>query len=338
MDDPSDDQFEVKHSHNLRPRKQNYKIDRSRRPSSTDQFYQGLCESPPGKKARSTKKTGLSEPSVSRINSQQHIDLSNISKKAGVPKKHQSTTYPIIKPATNKKTHVKSEKLEGDTDNIPGIDIPEIPVVKNERVITCSLKTTTFGLKKQPPKKRLCSYRCPVCKEQFRRLAFLNDHNKNTHPPIICENCTKEFCMPGALERHAYLHKSLEYTCTICDKRFPFASDLKQHKISHAKVKTHHCTQKNCDRSFFNKGDLSKHMLTHSGKRWKCQLCDYTSKDQRNLNNMQSIVQVPQTTLKTLTLQNIPCQTGVKNYYGPAYTTTGESKPQILRTFDPDGL
>ena len=180
-------------------------------------------------------------------------------------------------------------KLEDDTDDIPGIDtevdLDTPPAVKDEKVITCSLKTTTFRLKKQTPKKRLRSYRCPTCKEQFRRLALLNDHYKNTHSPILCEDCTNEFCTPSALERHAYLHKLLDYTCTICDKQFPFASDLEQHKISHVKVKTHHCTQENCDRSLFNKGDLSKHMLTHSSKSWKCQLCDYTSKDKPNLKS-----------------------------------------------------
>ena len=45
-DDFSDDQLEVKYSHNLRPRKRHYNIDRSRRPSSKDKFYRGLCESP----------------------------------------------------------------------------------------------------------------------------------------------------------------------------------------------------------------------------------------------------------------------------------------------------
>ena len=223
------------------------------------------------------------------MNSQHYIDLSNICKKAGVPKKHQNTMYPIIKPATNKKTKAKSVKLEEDTDDIPEIDtelhLDTPPAVKDEKVITCSLKTTTFRLKKQTPKKRLHSYQCPTCKEQFRRLALLNDHYKNTHSPILCEDCTKEFCTPSVLERHAYLHKLLDYTCTICDKHFPFMSDLEQHKISHAKVKTHHCTQENCDHSFFNKGDLLKHMLTHSGKTWKCQLCDYTSNDQRNLKS-----------------------------------------------------
>ena len=161
--------------------------------------------------------------------------MSNIWKKAGVLKKHQNTTYPIIKPVTNKKTKVKPVKLEGDTEDVPGIDtkadFDTPPAVKDEKVNTYSLKTTTFGLKKQTLKKRLHSYRCPTCKEQFRRLALLNDHYKNTHSPILCEDCTKEFGTLSTLERHVYLHKLLDYTCTICEKQFPFTSDLETRSV-----------------------------------------------------------------------------------------------------------
>ena len=42
-DELIDDQYEVKYSHNLRPRKRHCNTDRSRRPSSKDKFYRGLC-------------------------------------------------------------------------------------------------------------------------------------------------------------------------------------------------------------------------------------------------------------------------------------------------------
>ena len=200
----------------------------SRQTSSKDKFYHGMCESPVKKKNRSLQHLGLSEPSVSRVQSQQYIDLANSQKKAGLPKKQQKTTYPVVKPVKQKKTKTTSIKREDESDNEtpPTNDAktlteqyPDPPRSNTEeKVISCSLKTTSYGLKKQSPKKKSHSYRCPTCKEQFRKLALLNDHYKNKQPPLLCEDCTKEFCTLSALERHAYLHKSLDYTCTVCEK------------------------------------------------------------------------------------------------------------------------
>ena len=68
----------------------------------------------------------------------------------------------LLNQSPDKKAKVKPLKLEEDTDDGPGIDTEADPytplTVKDEKEIACSLKTTTFGLKKQTLKKRLCSY------------------------------------------------------------------------------------------------------------------------------------------------------------------------------------
>ena len=97
----------------------------------------------------------------------------------------------------------------------------------------------------------------------------------------MCKICDREFVTPNALERHSYLHKSLNFTCTVCDLGFPFRSSLESHMLSHTMDKKHKCTK--CPKSFISKDDLTKHLKVHSKKIWRCSMCTYTSKDERNL-------------------------------------------------------
>ena len=128
-----------------------------------------------------------------------------------------------------------------------------------------------------------CYYRCPVCKKKFPKLSAMNAHYRDVHPPLYCKTCEKEFVTPNGLEQHSYLHKAPKFKCSKCDQGFPFKSSLSSHLISHEMEKKHVCNYKNCEKSFFNRGDLVKHSKIHLEQTWSCSLCDYQSQDERNL-------------------------------------------------------
>ena len=94
---------------------------------------------------------------------------------------------------------------------------------------------------------------------------------------------------PSTLTRHMYSHKELKYLCDFCPKRFAFESDRDTHHISHRTIKMFFCSKPKCGKSFFFEGDLTKHVKTHRKKVWRCQLCDYTTKDERNLKAHQRV-------------------------------------------------
>ena len=149
-----------------------------------------MCESPIRKRSVSTKCPGLCEPSKSRVEAQQFINLSHNHQKAGLPKKKQETTYPVVK-VKNKGKVVKAENTSvnesgSKTEILADTDLEPPHAELKEKVITCSLKTTTYGLKKAKATKRIHSYRCPDCKEKFRKLSLLNDHYKGNHSPLMC--------------------------------------------------------------------------------------------------------------------------------------------------------
>ena len=129
-------------------------------------------------------------------------------------------------------------------------------------------------------------YKCNTCQEKSPKLAILNKHYIDNHPPVKFDKfdtCGKAFNSPSTLERHSFPHKELKFKCEVCGDKFPFKSALESHKIKHLKEKPQKCSIKKCDKSFFNIGNLHKHKKVYLNKKWNCSMCDYVSTDKRNL-------------------------------------------------------
>ena len=84
-----------------------------------------------------------------------------------------------------------------------------------------------------------------------------------------------------------YLHKKANHTCNSCGKGFSFHSQLTAHLPVHSTIRTHHCLNPMCTKSFTHAGDLKKHEKTHSKKWWRCEVagCTYKNHDEHNLKS-----------------------------------------------------
>ena len=95
-------------------------------------------------------------------------------------------SYALFQPI--KKSPLKtdpSDASEEDYDSDATIILPitETPV-SNEKMIACSVKTITFGIRKHATSKKVRYYWCISCKERFTKLSLLNTHFKDKHPPL----------------------------------------------------------------------------------------------------------------------------------------------------------
>lgn len=130
------------------------------------------------------------------------------------------------------------------------------------------------------------TYTCEICQHLCKNREDYMLHFK-THERIIsdsssskrnltsfpCEICGKMFRLASSLKRHLENH-AMAYTCTICNATFPNELLCHQHKLTHAKNKSHTC--KVCGKGFQRPHQLTIHMQVHSEdcKKFRCDECD----------------------------------------------------------------
>ena len=134
--------------------------------------------------------------------------------------------------------------------------------------------------RKYKPKRR---FSCVGCVQKFVNNKELNDHFRNTHPPLTCSDCNKLFSTPSAFEKHKYTHYEYMYECTTCNKGFHFQSELTAHRRRHTADQGLVCFHPRCRKRFKRSSELNAHLKGHTGKPIKCDYCDYTNRDIRNV-------------------------------------------------------
>ncbi|XP_077295692.1 uncharacterized protein LOC143917934 [Arctopsyche grandis] len=157
------------------------------------------------------------------------------------------------------------------------------------------------------------AFECHICKMSVARPGTLKLHIQ-THFPhseklFQCDQCDKGFGSHSILKRHKEQHSEsplVSRYCEICDKSFKNSASLNVHKSNEHKnnlqflcsecgkkfktncnylrhLETHDPSGKNrvpCDQCNFvskNKASLRYHMMQHNGKRYSCDLCDFTT-------------------------------------------------------------
>ena len=290
--------FLKKEQCSLRPRKHTYTSSRECRTGSDVKFYRDMCDDIHPKKKRNILST-LRGPKNTRLDAQKKI----VKKKQGLSVNVKLTqTYNLFQPSMPTEND-KPEVSDYDTDATISYDPPvnttsglfetdvkpiaDSVVVKKETVVKCGIKTHFVGIKCNSKGTKHQKYKCleEDCDGTYDSVAALNNHFRNSHLPSICEICRLRFNTPSALSCHVYKHRKLEHICEHSGKKFPFASDLKTHMNSHWTVKSFVCVKPKCGKSYFSKGELDKHVKTHSKVLWRCRLCTYTNRDERNLKS-----------------------------------------------------
>ena len=79
-------------------------------------------------------------------------------------------------------------------------------------------------------------YPCPVCAEPLSSRHKVRVHQRDVHP--------------GTLPLHR---------CTVCDKAFGLAAELRLHLRSHSEDRPHKCNQ--CEKQYKAKTELRNHMV-----------------------------------------------------------------------------
>ena len=137
-----------------------------------------------------------------------------------------------------------------------------------------SLNKTTDGGKSK------VIYKCPVCDQSFEKFHLLNSHFGELHG-FSCDQCSRKFKNPWALEDHIKLHTvkkvHIRVQCDFCEKSFISEESMRKHKqYIHRNVECDICHVKVAYRFF------RMHRLRHiDGKELKCEICykAFTRKD-----------------------------------------------------------
>lgn len=123
-------------------------------------------------------------------------------------------------------------------------------------------------------------YKCDVCDKSFPHLAYIKIHMRfhTGERPYQCSLCGETFITSSKLSSHMrrrHVGNWKAHQCQICDKKFQYPRQLREHKVTHTNDRPYTCEV--CCKSFTLPKYIAIHMQTHSGvKPYKCRYCDIT--------------------------------------------------------------
>ena len=132
-------------------------------------------------------------------------------------------------------------------------------------------KVTHHTLRRKEQKEKV--YKCGQCKQKTSSMKELKQHYAKKHQKVLCSICNRTFDSDILLARHNYTHYDKRFFCKKCKEGFYFASELKKHKVSHAKTPSFQCMVAGCGKWFKRVAEVNVHMEIHKNKTWNCSLC-----------------------------------------------------------------
>jgi len=119
---------------------------------------------------------------------------------------------------------------------------------------------------------------CPICRISFACPKKYNSHCRFEHRSARnCEYCNQVYRSKAHLNNHIrFVHKKSTFTCQICGDKIRSEKLFEIHMMKHRNAeKTVQCTV--CDKYFYTAHQLKTHSRSHSDDRHLCSQCDYTS-------------------------------------------------------------
>ncbi|CAG9785464.1 unnamed protein product [Diatraea saccharalis] len=135
------------------------------------------------------------------------------------------------------------------------------------------------------PKEYRINLSCHICNKKYLAKLALQFHYRAVHLKKkggICTQCGKQFSTYVRWRDHEKLHRTENYKCELCDRKFLFRHALKTHMINHSEVKGYVCDI--CGKGFKRNSNLKLHLQTaHDSNKVICNHCDGTFKNQKSL-------------------------------------------------------
>lgn len=121
------------------------------------------------------------------------------------------------------------------------------------------------------------SYCCGQCSFTTANRAALQKHAKThffrlTDNRYACPRCPNTFTTLGLCRRHFNTHTD-RFKCNICGSRQRSKTMLRIHMRFHSDERPFKCPH--CTKSYVQKIDLDRHILSHGDSRLKCPHCNY---------------------------------------------------------------
>ena len=183
---------------------------------------------------------------------------------------------------SNKKSETRNSETEEETKRV---DIKYATKNKTEKKKMGkgrkdSLVVKTITITRRKSKKYKCTE--SACDEMFDDMKEWVKHINNEHKlqEYSCTICGHKTKSKDKYDKHMMAHeeKQNKWKCSVCSKTFTFKCYLQRHELIHTDEKKYECTDPDCRKKeagkFKHKADFIRHMEKHSGKSFKCKICE----------------------------------------------------------------
>ena len=146
--------------------------------------------------------------------------------------------------------------------NVPSTSTPKAAIkgdntaTKPAQTVPVNKRFVTVEYKLKRKRRRTRKFRCGKCDRSFESQREVNNHFKDTHPPVKCDFCDRSFACPASMLKHRYSHYETMIECDTYGKGFQFQSQLTEHQRIHQVIGDWVCFKPGCGKRFKRESEL----------------------------------------------------------------------------------